>query len=310
MATLRPVYARRVNLLNCNQIHPCLPLTLSRANLSWPPAPAPAPATTKPAAGSTKENIDHDVLDIWRPLTPAPAPTSQLFWNRVGGPSSSDAAMLNVWMCPEIDSRQRRERARRRKAELLAERMTAIVQASDINKKRNTTEVEERRAKKRKAEEPPPVPLPSSPDLAKPQSLLIPALLPKGMLRSRPEAVVPESTETPDSGSVPMAFDLGTSPLGECSAMPFGLGLDLGFDIAQSSVGRDSVSGGLGVSSSIMEITSFLERDIDVFTPMSAARTPRSAVVPSMSSVLPTGGVKSPVPKQGELIEDILKLSF
>ncbi|KAJ2777018.1 hypothetical protein GGI18_004263 [Coemansia linderi] len=307
MATLRPVYARRVNLLNCNQIHPCLPLTLSRANLSWPPAPAPA---TKPAAGSTKENIDYDVLDMWRPLTPAPAPTSQPFWNRVGGPSSSDSAMLNVWMCPEIDSRQRRERARRRKAELLAERMTAIVQASDINKKRNTTEVEERRAKKRKAEEPPPVPLPSSPDLAKPQSLLIPALLPKGMLRSRPEAVVPVSTETQGSGSVPMAFDLGTSPLGECSAMPFGLGLDLGFDIAQSSVGRDSVSGGLGVSSSIMEITSFLERDIDVFTPMSAARTPRSAVVPSMSSVLPAGGVRSPVLKQGELIEDILKLSF
>ncbi|KAJ2064169.1 hypothetical protein GGI17_001214 [Coemansia sp. S146] len=325
MVSLRRVYPCRVHLLNCNQIHPSLLQSLSPANLSWPTSPAPAP---KPAANSsTEDSTEYDVLDIWRPLSLAPAPTSQTFRNWADGPSSSDSAMLNVWMCPEIDSRQRRERARRRKAEQLAERMTALVQASDEGRDTNK-QGGERRGTKRKTDEQvesavPPF-LPSSPDLLKPQSLLIPALLPKGMLRSQPDnAVVPTMVEPQAVRSLPPpALDLsawaasGSGSMETSGDMPFGLGLDLGFDIAQNSLKRDPMSGGggSGMSNSIMEIANFLERDIDVFTPLSAARTPRSAVVPSMPVVLPTSSgslnPKSPGAKQRELIEDILKLSF
>ncbi|KAJ2756926.1 hypothetical protein GGI19_000448 [Coemansia pectinata] len=326
MVSLRRVYPCRVHLLNCNQIHPSLLQSLSPANLSWPISPAPA---TKPAANSSPEDsTDYDVLDIWRPLSLAPAPTSQTSRNWADEPSSSDSAMLNVWMCPEIDSRQRRERARRRKAEQLAEQMAAPVQVS--NKDRDTKKQErERRGTKRKADEQvesavPVAPfLPSSPDLLKPQSLLIPALLPKGMLRSQPDnAVVPTMVEPQAVRSLPRpALDLsvwaasGSGGMETSGDMPFGLGLDLGFDIAQNSLKRDPMSGGgSGMSNSIMEIANFLERDIDVFTPLSAARTPRSAVVPSMPVALPTSSgslnPKSPGAKQRELIEDILKLSF
>ncbi|KAJ2822856.1 hypothetical protein GGI24_003826, partial [Coemansia furcata] len=263
MATLGRVYPCRVTLLNCNQIHPSLPQSLSLANSPWPVTSAPA---TKPAAG-LDDSASHDMLDFWRPLCPAPPPTSQPLRSRI---RPSDTAMLNVWLCPEIDSRQRRERARRRKAEQLAERMTALVQASDINKGRKE---EPPRGTKRKNNdrvedtEVTVVPLlPSSPDLARPQSLLIPALLPKGMLRSQadPAPTQPKAPPALDlAREVPAASSVGAGD------MPFGLGLDLGFDIAQSAAKRGPLSGGgSGMSSSIMEIADFLERDIDVFTPL------------------------------------------
>ncbi|KAJ2833558.1 hypothetical protein FBU31_001886, partial [Coemansia sp. 'formosensis'] len=148
--------------------------------------------------------------------------------------------------------------------------------------------------------------LPSSPDLARPQSLLIPALLSKGMLRSQAD---PAPTQPKAPPALDLAREVPAASRVGAGDMPFGLGLDLGFDIAQSAAKRGPLSGGgSGMSSSIMEIADFLERDIDVFTPLSA-RTPRSAAaVPSM----PTGrlSVQSPASKQRELIEDIFKLSF
>ncbi|KAJ2457347.1 hypothetical protein GGF42_002736 [Coemansia sp. RSA 2424] len=344
MACHRRVYACRVSFLNCNQIHPSLPQLLAPASLPRSTAAAAA-ATTARKDADNEENAELDVLDFWRPLFPAPPQAAtQSTRSRADGSNGSDAAMLNVWTCPEIDSRQRRERMRRQKAEQLAERMTALVHASNINKDRQEASAKrdaEHRGVKRKpsdvpaessggVESPPPkvvaVPfLPSSPDLAKPQSLLIPSLLPKGMLRTPIDnTAVSASTQAKTIASRPPALDLGlavpdpSSSLlddGLSGAMPFSLGLDLGFDIAQNAALRRNPQSGndLDMSNSIMEIADFLERDIDVFTPMSAAWTPRLTTAPNMPSGFPSssGGMnpKSPASKQRELIEDIVKLS-
>ncbi|KAJ2890220.1 hypothetical protein GGI21_006251, partial [Coemansia aciculifera] len=157
----------------------------------------------------------------------------------------------------------------------------------------------------------PPLCLPSSPDLVKPQSLLIPSLLPKGMLRNTTENATTNTESRPLPVSRPLLppppLSLPEVPFG--GAMPFSMGLDLGFDIAHNAF-RQNPQSDAGMSSSIMEIASFLERDIDVFTPMSAAWTPRlAAATPSTTSSLPPTSAalnpKSPASKQRELIDDI-----
>ncbi|KAJ2369294.1 hypothetical protein H4S01_001084 [Coemansia sp. RSA 2610] len=289
------MYSRRISLLSCCQIPIPLPLILQQAELEAQRAQQSASPAKRPSTD------DCAIADIWAPLHPANSDEPRRP-KRMDANAASD--LLNVWLCPEIDAQIRRERMRRRKALLIAERMGAMVQAD--RQQQELQRAEARRGRKRKASESAvghgaEAEPPHSPELAKPQLLLIPELLPKGMLKSRPTVAKPD-----DRPAVPPSV-LSQSRSDGNSKESFDLGLDLGFDIAQS--GSDMCAQ-QATSSAILEITDFLERDIDVFTPSAMARTPRTAATftakPGPIDALPALSSD----KQQDLIEDILNFSL
>ncbi|KAJ1997126.1 hypothetical protein H4R26_005947, partial [Coemansia thaxteri] len=286
--------------------------------------------------------------DIWSPPLPPVCNTLDLAASGQAGCPSNDngSAGIDLWVSPATAYRQKRERARRRKEEQLAKQMAELAQANRLSKNQDDSISAEAKQKSRGArrklsddqsasDEPQSaalaVPLPpSSPDLARPQSLLIPSLLPKGMLRTHPNDLAsPELAEVREAsvGLPGPGFGLD-GPVSaenrsteESSDVPFGLGLDLGFDFAQSTPRRNPLSGGSGscMSSSILDIANFLERDIDVFTPRVATASTLRPSALSIPTSLPrraavdNGGFMTPrttSKKQHELIDDILKLGF
>ncbi|KAJ1725995.1 hypothetical protein LPJ61_005495, partial [Coemansia biformis] len=204
---------RRVSLLSCSEIH-VPPLLAPRRACARVSPPAAKAATVAEAAQARSDSDDHDAVAlVWMPpeAARAPMPTRPAYASRavaVGCNDTHDADLLNAWLCPEVSARIQRERARRRKALLVSERMGALVQA-ERQRQQQASEGPDRTATRRgrkrvhsgepQLDEQKPTPserldpavsalMPASPELMRPQSLLIPELLPKGMLRGRPTA--------------------------------------------------------------------------------------------------------------------------
>ncbi|KAJ2547542.1 hypothetical protein EV175_005182, partial [Coemansia sp. RSA 1933] len=213
-----------------------------------------------------------------------------------------------------IDRRIRVDRARRLKAARVVEQMDAMVQAAkkrtdgmaQVAKKRvHRPSAEDDGTKRKKTEHGASKQVGGGDVVVKPQSLLIPELLPKEMRvrtqarllsSSPPPAIATEEQQTRQEID---ATDLIHHPKSE--DIELDLGLDLGFSVSKHSTASSTHSGPrlhlLGtpvttanldldtgptgsqaeddVTASILEIASFLKRDVDVFTPLSA--TMRSA---------------------------------
>ncbi|KAJ2358074.1 hypothetical protein GGF43_001066 [Coemansia sp. RSA 2618] len=300
------MYHRRISLLSCSQIPVPLPLILqshisaarsARANPASTPIRVPSPSD---------ENL---VAGIWSPQCPAEhdEPRRTAYLDR-----DIDADVLNVWLCPEIDTQIRRERTRRRKALLIAERMGAMVQADRQQHEQQLLERREaRRGRKRKASECAAAgqqgagepELPTSPELARPQSLLIPELLPKGMLRQRTGDADKAAGDKQPAQPPVLSQSYSDS---NSSSEPLDLGLDLGFDIASDACDKQA-----GTSSAILEIADFLEKDIDIFSPTTMVSTPRSATMfGSKASRMDVDAVPVSKGRPQDLIEDILNFSL
>ncbi|KAJ2770817.1 hypothetical protein IWQ56_002027 [Coemansia nantahalensis] len=327
---------RGVTLLCCSEIHLPPPLAARQRR-----APLPAAESATDDAPAQDDSDEEAVAQIWMPprAAPAPGPVRAAY---VGGEAAAAADPLSAWLCPETSARIQRERARRRRALQIAEQMSALAQTEREQQQRANGDadgVQTRRGRKRQLSDTPPpssparkpAPVPDSPELQRPQSLLIPELLPKGMLRTRPAAhadiapaagapaLLASDASASDAPRTLIPQTLQTAPGG--SAPSLGLGLDLGFDIARPASagirrhGRHPSGGTADCAAAIMEIADFLEKDIDVFTPMAVARTPRSAAFPVPVLLPPpplsTGAAELPrIDKQQELIDDILNMSF
>ncbi|KAJ2809319.1 hypothetical protein H4R20_000222 [Coemansia guatemalensis] len=331
----------RISLLSCSEISP-LPPTIHalRQRAAW----NTSSNTEGSTGGSTNKEDSSKVESIWAPPYPAKTrgPAKLSYSHEITGERDSHYAdMLNAWMCPEVDSRISLARARRRKAQQLAEKMNARAQAEKLEQQALA-----KRGRKRKnsdisdlndavAATTPPltakseVLLPVSPEVTKPQSLLIPELLPKGMLRQRAQSNAAQKADKPRTADsqhskspMPPPLEL-TSDNGNTvhsNGHSFGLGLDLGFDIAQPTPKQEQnqqTDLHADTSSAILEIADFLEKDVDVFTPMSLTHTPRTATFPSQPSTskpYTTGSGDQLISacskdRQRELIDDILNMS-
>ncbi|KAJ2608552.1 hypothetical protein H4S08_004411 [Coemansia sp. RSA 1365] len=331
----------RISLLSCTEINP-LPPTIHASRQS-------ATFTTSSSSkdtinGNANEEDSSKFESIWVPPYPAKirGPVKLSYSHEITGErDSSSADMLNVWLCPEVESRIGLARARRRKAQQLAEKMNARAQAERLQQ-----QTQAKRGRKRKNSDisdtneaapaaTPPLTakrlsiLPVSPEVTKPQSLLIPELFPKGMLRQRAQSDAVQKVDgstasdkkyrkSPMPPPLELTSDSGNMTHG--NGHFFGLGLDLGFDIAQPTPKQDQnkqSESQADMTSTILEIADFLERDVDVFTPMSLTHTPRTATFPTQPSSfkpyttdsggqLASSGNKD---KQRELIDDILNMS-
>ncbi|KAJ2781505.1 hypothetical protein H4R18_002831 [Coemansia javaensis] len=253
--------------------------------------------------------------------TRAPAPARLAYAGRAAPP-------LSAWLCPEVSVRVRREQAQQRRALRIAERAAALLQAE--RQQELEREAEARRDRRRRADRgQPQAPrlqrrraptlLPASPELCRPQSLLIPELLPKEMLNPKealghrdapapPQAMpIPAPSEPAGPSALPPPLQ---TPAG---SPPLGLGLDLGLDLDPPAR-----TGPPDTSAAILEIAEFLERDIDVFTPTALAQTPRSAgfavnLAPPDSAGLPPGAStkgQRQTREQQDLVDDILNMTF
>ncbi|KAJ2081419.1 hypothetical protein H4R24_002354 [Coemansia sp. RSA 988] len=310
----------------------------SRQSTSWS-----TPKNTEHSMSSNANKEEYsEVESIWEPPYPAKTrgPVKLTYSHEIAGErDSSYADMLNAWMCPEVDNRISLARARRRKAQQLAEKMNARAHAEKLEQQGQA-----KRGRKRKnsvvsdsndavAPNTPPlaakskVCMPISPEVTKPQSLLIPELFPKGMLRQRTQSdTVPKADKLNSTDKLlrkspmpppPLNLISGSSNVAHTNGPSLGLGLDLGFDIAQPTPKQEQLTDSLvDTSATILEITDFLEKNVDVFTPMSLTHTPRTATFPcqpSISMSYTTGpsnrlalGSKD---RQRELIDDILNMS-
>ncbi|KAJ1966199.1 hypothetical protein GGI12_000221 [Dipsacomyces acuminosporus] len=149
------------------------------------------------------------------------------------------------------------------------------------------------------------------------ESLLIPSLLPRGLLKSdasvistRDHAPLPKprspAQETTSSRSTDLTFEPDSS-----AALNLGLGLDLdldlGFDIAKTPTETAVGDGVIDLDTSIMEIADFLEKDVDVFTPMAGVQ---KQCLSALSSDISAGNGQGTVGQKGigtrGLFEDIL----
>ncbi|KAJ1766401.1 hypothetical protein EV179_004830 [Coemansia sp. RSA 487] len=383
---------QRITLLSCCQIQPP-PRAVEERRLG----PLSSPTSHLLVEPENKRNVDEKeevIFNAWGPLSAAPlSTTGARHGQKHKRPKAEDDPVNCLWLCPEIDRRVRVDNARRLKALRVAERMDAMVQAA---KKRDESikgqiDAEKRSgggAKRESLETKPDYPYlgrcdtdagnqldenaslvqtTKSLELVKPQSLLIPELLPKelmlrstqpkrtqhpALLSSSPVAESHEATcqsqhpkpkdadvemsedPKPDLG-LDLGLDLGFSVSKRGAAAHRGPhllgeqeGTSLSLDIAGSRSAEDD-----GVSASILEITSFLERDVDVFTPLSAnMRTPRtSAFADPLSSpatatlfsgrsswassnpkidTTPDTVVSSSNSTHQELIDDILGIKF
>ncbi|KAJ2843885.1 hypothetical protein IWW36_005389 [Coemansia brasiliensis] len=138
----------------------------------------------------------------------------------------------------------------------------------------------------------------SSPEFNKPQVLLVPELLPKGMWKQQIDAPKIADKHT-DQTEVEQQPGLSQS-YSDNSPHSFDLGLDLGFDIAQQTAANST-------NSTILEIADFLEKDIDVFTP-TTIRTPRSATILDRQNR--QAEVSRRDAKEQDLINEILNFSL
>ncbi|KAJ2751374.1 hypothetical protein H4S06_004159, partial [Coemansia sp. BCRC 34490] len=325
------------------------------------------------------DNDDDAVFNVWAPLCADDPRRSTA--NGGGGSRMArqeDAEGDSVWRCPEIDRRARVERARRRRALRVAEKMDAMVQAART-KRRTEDEDEDGASSAKRSRGASDAGAGSGVDVgvgtaarrgdalhanpwmvaagsvsAAPQSLLMPELLPKEVamaMRRLPHHTERSSRQTP--GPLSPASD-GPPDAGETSSASAGLdldpGLDLGLDlgdaVSRRSTGIASRRGQLqpqslsllgasskalesgvastaapadDVSASIREITSFLERDVDVFTPLSAfagplssslAKPAASAVASADASAKRGGPSTYGNHSSQELIDDILGFRF
>ncbi|KAJ1894939.1 hypothetical protein LPJ66_004885 [Kickxella alabastrina] len=232
------------------------------------------------------EEYENDICRIWGPPQTAKQPLDDKA-TRVTAQFLTDEA-LGAWVCPEIDIRARRERVRRRRAMQLVKRIAAprleapaendIERKIPRGRKRRLSDTPEPEAESKNTAEQDTLNAmvenlaerAHSPEIIRPQSLLIPELLPQGMFRSTkapmfqslPNEKPPELTQ---DDSLPLTMPV---IMMESADDQLGLGLDLGFDIAQQAEGVQ----GYKSSPSIMEIADFLEKDIDVFTPLNMPR--------------------------------------
>ncbi|KAJ2502820.1 hypothetical protein GGH96_000837 [Coemansia sp. RSA 1972] len=304
------MYPRQISLLSCCQIPMPLPLIL-QSHVKAVQSTHSKDVSSAPQ----KLSSDDTIAGIWSPQRPAErTEPRRAFIDR-----DIDSDVLNVWLCPEVGAQIRRERARRRKALMIAERMGALVQAGkqhDIEQQQK--EREARRGRKRKAGDGRQVDVPTSPELARPQLLLMPELLPKGMLKTQvPSAntvknkhVTLESEMTESHADTNMAAKdtrVDLEPVlsqshtdSRDSSQSFDLGLDLGFDIARAP---SPCSRHNDTKTAILEITDFLEKDVDIFTPTSMVFGSRGGRIDM--DVLPVSN-----DKQQDLIEDILNFSL
>ncbi|KAJ2726438.1 hypothetical protein GGI07_000576 [Coemansia sp. Benny D115] len=215
---------------------------------------------------------DMDMLRIWAPMNRAKPPLTVRPKNTTVG---LDGGGFSVWTCPEIELRARTRALQQQRAVQLVRRIAAAPEPKNAMDVSEASGLSFGAMGKRRRVSDTPEPISpvkethahgssfvlGSPELVKPQSLLIPELFPKEMFRQpvkptqtilRPVKKEPASVPDGDSGGI-------------------GLGLDLGFDLASSPpppsiLCMDQSSG--NDTSSIMEITEFLEKDIDVFTPL------------------------------------------
>ncbi|KAI8321923.1 hypothetical protein GQ54DRAFT_168215 [Martensiomyces pterosporus] len=319
------VCPRRVSLMSCVRIRPSLLVNLrqnsaARAHLLLAGGSSGRRRTTSNEEAS-ENGDDGGILSIWAPLFPSSDQRRRpgLLPPQEGASDSEDDQILNAWRCLEVDRKARRERRRWRRRD--ARRMAAAAAAAEADEKLQAASgaTERERGKKRKerdehpdaaeeegadtdnatdpkAKAPGPGENKSPPTVSKKQrasrlpdlpaqSLLIPSLLPKGFLRSdaaAANAAASTPVQVPNPDPPP---EEPTQHLADGGSPVFDLGLDLGFGIAKTTTKAPADSGGVGVDYSIMEITSFLEKDVDVYTPSTMAKAPGSAAI----SALPLG---------------------
>ncbi|KAJ1760997.1 hypothetical protein LPJ69_003226 [Coemansia sp. RSA 1752] len=306
------MYPRQISLLSCCQIPMPLPLILQSH------VKAVQSTHNKDVSSALQTNLSSDdtIAGIWSPQRPAErTEPRRAFMDR-----DIDSDVLNVWLCPEVGAQIRRERARRRKALMIAERMGALVQAGKQHEiEQQQKEREARRGRKRKAGDGRQVDVPTSPELARPQLLLMPELLPKGMLKTQVPgaditvknkhvALEPELTQShADTNMTAKDTHVDLEPVlsqshsdSRGSSQLFDLGLDLGFDIAQAPSPCERHN---DTRTAILEITDFLEKDVDIFTPTSMVFGSRGGRIDM--DVLPVSK-----DRQHDLIEDILNFSL
>ncbi|KAJ2659393.1 hypothetical protein IWW48_003540 [Coemansia sp. RSA 1200] len=355
---------RRTTLLSCCQLlPPPLPVSLSGRKI-WRGGVADA------------DDIDDDddddaVFNVWAPLCADPRRSTASASSNIGGrvvgskARREDAEGDSVWRCPEIDHRARAERARRRRALRVAEKMDAMVQAartkrrpgdgdedgaSSAKRSRGDSDADsgvdiDVKSAVRRSDALHANPWAAGSVSVAPQSLLMPELLPKevAMAMSRlPHHAERSSRQTPQP---PSPASDGPADVDETSGASAGLdldldlGLDLGDAVSRRSTGIASRRGQLqpqslsllgassralesgaaaavvpadDVSASIREITSFLERDVDVFTPLSAFAGPLSSLAkPTTDAADADAAKRGGASAHGshssqELIDDIL----
>ncbi|KAJ2230582.1 hypothetical protein IWW45_005746 [Coemansia sp. RSA 485] len=321
----------RISFLSCAEV--------SQPALPWPSTPCTQHKSRSldkrqsKLAEHTEEDICKDdgdesheqaILRIWAPTQPAkPDKYTRRERARIEARKINDIDysyidtdnLLSVWVCPEVKKRVQKRKIQRERALLLAQRIigprnnTGIEQHNVEQSAVDECGLLKSRKKRRVSDSPVPDTPPSSkpvdgmhhsPELLKPQSLLIPELLPKGMFRE--QKILTAASKTFDTDMACCSNEVGQASMinGESFVsvdaqfaddqvgFRLGLGLDLGFDIGQSapksqSDGSDSNA----IASSINEITRFLERDIDVFTPLTKTRTVKANNHSSFSAPLP-----------------------
>ncbi|KAJ2854362.1 hypothetical protein FB639_006384, partial [Coemansia asiatica] len=259
------------------------------------------------------ESHEQAMLRIWAPMQPA-KPDKYIRRERafvqsraINGSDDSYIDidnLLSVWVCPEVKKRIQQRKIQRERALLLTQRIIGPRNAETEQQHQqhqpqqpetngrglDGSNLLQSRKKRRVSDSPEPGTPPSfqrepemhSPELVKPQSLLIPELLPKSMFREAKNPASASAAGTKKSPAdmvcsenghdllhkVPVSIDDSSSS--DQLGLGLGLGLDLGFDIAQDRLkGQPEGSNTTdAIASSIHEITHFLERDIDVFTPL------------------------------------------
>ncbi|KAJ2156922.1 hypothetical protein GGF46_004859 [Coemansia sp. RSA 552] len=340
------MFPGRISLHSCCEIQAPLLLARRQAKAARRATGASSSSGNCSDCGNEEDNDDDWVGSVWSPLHPAreePDLDKAAYTRRAAAVVVGDSdGEVDVWACPEVTSEIKRISARRRQALAVAERMNAMVQAS---REKRQQEKDEGRRKRKLSDQSAHADdgnteastiqaAPLSPELAKPQVLLIPELLPKGMLKASSKLSVEPApmelsptlhSQSSDQQSSGQQTAVASSR--NASSAPLDLGLDLGFGFAQTqprNTGQVQAGFQADTPSAILEITEFLERDIDVFSPSTATKLPQSATLPSRrtlapppppavsrSSAMELGAISTPrETRTQDLIEDILSMSF
>ncbi|KAJ1725788.1 hypothetical protein LPJ53_000049 [Coemansia erecta] len=277
----------RISLLSCCEIRsPAIPQFLSTKK----DAPSEHRGTQDSKVESARhaqngqdhvdESYEQALQRIWGPnesvnTSRYPSKRRVYSWSAEGDESD----LFSVWLCPEVENRIRRKQIQRKRALELAQAIIAPAAstAEEHGDSDNGDDDRPRKISRKRRLSSTPEPDTSisdaaemcSPELSKPQLLLIPELLPKGMFR---EAKAGCMSSTTTSGPALTISDSMDSHQADTQDDQFGLGLDLGFDIARGTSKREDSSESAAIGSSILEITNFLERDIDVYAPLEVGR--------------------------------------
>ncbi|KAJ2362223.1 hypothetical protein IW150_007057, partial [Coemansia sp. RSA 2607] len=227
------------------------------------------------------ESYEHALQRIWGPneavnTSMYPSKRRVHSWPAEG----DETELFSVWLCPEVENRVRRKRLQRKRALELAQTIiapavnTAEEHGDSDNDESGRSRKTTRKRRLSSTPEPPDISISDkadihSPELSKPQLLLIPELLPKGMFRESKVDCMPSATTSEPALTIPNSVE---SLQNDTQDDQFGLGLDLGFDIARGTSKSEDTSESAAIGSSILEITNFLERDIDVYAPLQVGR--------------------------------------